>query len=159
MIFYDPYVANGYDKAIGVTRVRTIEELVSTADTISIHCPLTHETHGLVNDKLLSLVRPGAVLVNTARGPIVQLDAVERALRSGRMAGVGLDVVETEPITEPVPGLVREYRAREAWLMGRLVITPHVAYYSAEALHEIRVKSVETMRDVLLDGLVERNRI
>jgi len=98
----------------------------------------------------LSLLRPGAVVVNTARGPIIDLDALLALLRDGHIAAAGLDVVPVEPPVDPLPELIRAYRAREPWLEGRLVVTPHAAYYSPEAQHDTRVKAAETMRAALL---------
>ena len=95
----------------------------------------------------------GAVVVNTARGPIMDLEALEAGLRSGHIAGAGLDVVPVEPPVEPVPSLMRAYRAREDWLQGRLVITPHSAFHTPEAWDDIRLKGIETVRDVLVLGL------
>ena len=76
-------------------------------------------------------------------------DALEAALRSGHLAGAGLDVLPVEPPVEPVPGLLRAYRAREEWQLGRVIITPHSAYLTPEAHLDIRVKSAETMRAAL----------
>jgi len=90
------------------------------------------------------------VLVNTARGPIVDINAVAEALKSGHLSGVGLDVVPVEPPAEPVPELIRAYRARELWTIGRLIITPHSAFYTPQAWDDIRSKSAETMRAALL---------
>jgi phosphoglycerate dehydrogenase-like enzyme len=98
----------------------------------------------------LSLLPHGAVLVNTARGPIVDVDAAAELLRAGHLAGVALDVLPVEPPVEPVPELVRAYRAREPWTEGRLIITPHSAFFTPEAWEDIRVKSAETMRAALL---------
>ena len=101
--------------------------------------------------KELSLLPAGAVVVNTARGPIVDIDALATLLKSGHLAGVGLDVVPVEPPVEPVPELIRAYREREAWTLGRLIITPHSAFYTPQAWDDIRVKSAETMRAALPD--------
>jgi C-terminal binding protein len=86
----------------------------------------------------------------------VDLDGVERCLREGVLAGAGLDVLPEEPIPEEegrVHSLIRAYRAREGWLEGRMVLTCHTAFFSPESFVDIRVKSAETMRDVLLLGL------
>ena len=83
---------------------------------------------------------------------ILDLDALERALRDGHIAGAGLDVIPEEPPREPIPSLLRAYRAQEEWLRGRLVITPHIAFHTPEAWDDIRRKSAETMRDVLVEG-------
>jgi len=91
-------------------------------------------------------------VVNTARGPILDIDALERVLRDGHLAGAGLDVIPEEPPRDPVPALLSAYRAQEAWLRGRLVITPHIAFHTPEAWDDIRLKSLETMRDVLVLG-------
>jgi phosphoglycerate dehydrogenase-like enzyme len=93
-----------------------------------------------------------ATIINTARGPVLDLAAVEAALRTGRLAGAGLDVMPIEPPIEPVPELLRAYRALEPWLEGRLVVTPHSAFASPEAYEDIKRKSAETMRAVLIDN-------
>jgi C-terminal binding protein len=158
VVFHDPHLPNGTELGIGVGRERTLEGLLRRADVLSLHAPLTPATRGLIGARELALLPEGAVLVNTARGPLVDLDALTAALRSGRLAGAALDVLPTEPPTEPVPALLAAYRAREAWLEGRLIITPHAAYHSPEAWADIRRKSAETMAAALL-GPVAQNVI
>jgi C-terminal binding protein len=99
------------------------------------------------------MMKMGSVLINTSRGKVVDLDAVEEALKEGRLGAAALDVLPEEPIPDPPHPLIKAYREGEEWLRGRLVITPHVAYYSSEAWDDIRSLSCKTMRDVLLDGL------
>ena len=84
---------------------------------------------------------------------LLDIDALERCLRDGHLAGAGLDVVPEEPPREPLPGLLRAYHAREDWTIGRVVVTPHIAFHTPEAWDDIRLKSAETMRDVLVEGL------
>jgi phosphoglycerate dehydrogenase-like enzyme len=150
VVFFDPYLPNGVELGLGIGRTRTLEELLRATDTLSVHTPLTPETRGMIGAKELALLPQGAVVVNTARGPIIDIDALAAALRSGHLSGVGLDVVPVEPPVEPVPELIRAYRAREAWAEGRLIITPHAAFYTPEAWDDIRAKSAETMRAALL---------
>ncbi len=150
VVFFDPYLPNGVELGLGIARARTLEELLRASDTLSIHCPLTPETHGMIGAAELALLPQGAVVVNTARGPIIDIDALADALKRGHLAGVGLDVVPVEPPVEPLPELIRAYRAREPWCEGRLIITPHAAFYSPQAWDDIRVKSAETMRAALL---------
>lgn len=119
---------------------------------LSIHAPLTRGTRSLIGERELRLLPRDAVVVNTARGPILDLGALERCLRDGHLAGAGLDVVPEEPPREPVPPLLRAYRAGEGWLRGRLVVTPHIAFHTPEAWDDIRRKGAETMRDVLVEG-------
>jgi C-terminal binding protein len=152
VVFFDPYQPNGWDRAVGIARARTLEELLAQSDVLSIHAPLTRTTRGLVGERELRLLPRNAVVVNTARGPILDIDALERCLRDGHVAGAGLDVIPEEPPRDPVPNLLRAYRDREPWLEGRLVITPHIAFHSPEAWEDIRRKGVETMRDVLVEG-------
>jgi len=150
VVFYDPYLPNGVELGLGIQRAATLEELLKQTDTLSVHAPLTPETHGMLGLKELALLPKGAVVVNTARGPIVDIDAVATLLRDGHLAGVGLDVVPVEPPVEPVPELIRAYRAREPWTIGRLIITPHSAFFTPQAWDDIRSKSAETMRAALL---------
>ena len=147
---HDPHLPNGAELAVGVARAATLHDLVRGSDVLSIHVPLTPGTAGMVDRAALALLPPGAVVVNTARGPVLDVDALADALREGRIAGVGLDVLPVEPPVEPLPELLRAYRAREPWLEGRLIITPHSAYLTPEAHWDIRVKSAETMRAALM---------
>jgi C-terminal binding protein len=153
VVFHDPYLPNGVERALGVERARTREALLERADILSLHAPLTRTTLGLVGEAELRRLPPGAVVVNTARGPMLDLDALYAALKDGHLAGAGLDVIPQEPPEDPVPRLLAAYRAREPWLEGRLIVTPHSAFYTPHAYDDIRIKSAETMRDVLMDGL------
>ncbi len=158
VVFYDPYLPNGVELGLGVERTVTLEDLLCQTDTLSVHTPLTRETRGLLGLQRLSLLPRGAVVVNTARGPIIDVDALATLLKSGHLAGVGLDVLPVEPPIDPIPELMRAYRDREAWTLGRLIITPHSAFYSPQAWDDIRTKSAETMRAALL-GPKARNVI
>jgi phosphoglycerate dehydrogenase-like enzyme len=150
VVFHDPYLPNGVELGLGIQRAATLEELLTQTDTLSVHTPLTRETRGLLGLRELSLLPKGAVVINTARGPIIDIDALARLLKSRHLAGVGLDVVPVEPPVEPVPELIRAYRAREEWTLGRLIITPHSAFFTPQAWDDIRSKSAETMRAALL---------
>jgi C-terminal binding protein len=111
---------------------------------------LTPETRGLLGREQLALLRKDAVVVNDARGPIIDLDALYDLMRDGHIAGAGLDVLPQEPPIEPIPRLLAAYRAREPWLEGRLVITPHSAWLTPHSWEDTRRKSAETMRAALL---------
>ncbi|MBV9537728.1 MAG: C-terminal binding protein [Acidisphaera sp.] len=149
VVFYDPFLPNGADLALGIERARTLEELLPQADVLTLHAPLTRLTRNLIGARELALLPRDAVVINVARGPILDLDALADALRENRIAGAGLDVLPDEPPT-PAPALLDAYRAREPWLEGRLVVTPHAAFYSPEAWQDIRRKSAETMAAALL---------
>ncbi len=155
VLFYDPHLPNGVELGLGVQRAATLDELLRQTDILSVHTPLTRQTRGLLGLKELSLLPKGAVVVNTARGPIIDIDALATLLKSGHLAGVGLDVVPVEPPVEPLPDLIRAYRARASWTLGRLIITPHSAFYTPQAWDDIRGKSAETMRAALLGPRVQ----
>jgi C-terminal binding protein len=151
--FFDPYLPNGVDRALGIGRARSLDELLAGSDVLSIHVPDTRGTRGMVGAAELAKLPKDAIVVNTARGTSLDIDALEAALRSGHLAGAGLDVIPVEPPVDPVPKLLAAYRRREPWLTGRLIVTPHSAFHTPEAWADIRRKSAETMRDVLLLGL------
>jgi len=119
VLFYDPYLPNGADKAVGCERTKDIKDLFRRSSILSIHCPCTKVTRNMVGYGLLSLLPKGAVLVNTGRGEVVDLDGVEQCLREDILAGAGLDVLPIEPPVEPVHSLIKAYRKREDWLTGR----------------------------------------
>src|SRR6201993_667136 len=118
VVFFDPYLPNGADLALGITRAASLQDLLRQTDTLSVHTPLTPETRGMLGHAELVLLRQGAVVVNTARGPIIDLDGLLSLLRDGHIAAAGLDVLPVEPPVEPIPELLRAYRARQPWAGG-----------------------------------------
>ena len=150
VVFYDPYLPNGADLALGIGRAATLEDLLRQTDTLSIHAPLTPETRGMLGRDRAALLPPGAVVVNTARGPIIDLDALGALLRDGHIAGAGLDVLPVEPPVEPLPEILRAYR--DARALARRAAGDHPArrLVHARVRHDTRVKSAETMRAALL---------
>jgi C-terminal binding protein len=151
VIFHDPYQPSGTELALGIDRADSLDALLAVADILSIHAPLTPQTRGMLDRRALSLLPRGAVVLNTARGPILDLDALADLLESGHLAGAGLDVLPTEP-PDPaaLPRLLAAYRADAPWTQGRVIITPHSAYHSPQAWQDIRIKSAETMRAALM---------
>jgi lactate dehydrogenase-like 2-hydroxyacid dehydrogenase len=152
--FYDPYLPNGTELALGFRRYRTLNELLAASDAVTIHCPLTAETRGLIGPEAISAMKPGALLINTARGPICDLRAIEQGLRQGRLAGVGLDVLPDEPPSADDP-LIAAWRRDEPWVKGRLILAPHAAFYSADAFADMRRLSMETAIRYLREGVLQ----
>jgi phosphoglycerate dehydrogenase-like enzyme len=138
VVFFDPLLRQGADKALGIRRARSLPELLAQSHFVSLHCYLDPTTHHLINDKAFKQMRSGAYLINTARGPVVDHDALLEALDSGRLAGAALDVVEHEPLDNE--------RLR---FHPRVILTPHSAFYSVEGFIELRTKAAEEMRRVL----------
>lgn len=155
VVVYDPYVPRGQEKAVGVERVWSLPDLLGQADVVSLHTPLTPETRKLADAAFFHALKPGALVVNTSRGGVLDVDALEAALRSGQVLAAGLDVLPTEP-PNPEPVLLRAWRDGEEWIKHRLIVTPHAAFYNEESYHEMRVKAAETAREAL-DGLPPRN--
>jgi D-3-phosphoglycerate dehydrogenase len=128
----DPYVPADVIEAAGVGAV-DLPTLLSVSDVVSIHAPMSEENRHLIGAAELAGMREGAFLVNTSRGPLVDLDALREALREGRLGGAALDVLETEP---PNPGDPLLHR-------GDVIVTPHAAFYSEEAMVEQQRKAAE----------------
>jgi phosphoglycerate dehydrogenase-like enzyme len=139
VVFYDPYKPDGHEKSLGVERVYRLDDLWPQAEFLSLHCPLTRETHHLLDAATLARLPAGAYVINTARGPCVDLTALRAALDTGRVAFAALDVVEREPLEDDV---LRRH--------PRVVLTPHAAFYSVESFREMRLKGAEEARRILL---------
>ncbi|MSU71964.1 MAG: C-terminal binding protein [Opitutus sp.] len=135
VVFYDPHVPAGTHKAVGVERANSLAELFKQSDTVSVHCPLSAKTRGMIGAGEIALMKPGSFLVNTARGDIVQKAAAFAALRSGHLAGAGLDVVENEPL-----------RTAEEAATPNLICTCHAAFCSPESMVEMRSTSARIAR-------------
>lgn len=125
--------------ATGDSRQRELPQLLAEADIVSLHTPLTPETKHLINAAGLALMKPHAILVNVARGPVVDEEALVAALKSGHLGGAGLDVFEDEPRVHS--GLFE---------FDRVVLTPHLGGASREARKDARIKAAENIRRVIL---------
>ncbi len=123
----------------GVRAAVTLEELLAASDYVSLHAPATRETEGLIGERELRAMKPSAYLVNTSRGALVDEDALVRALQEGWIAGAALDVLSAEPPPRDHPLLRLE----------NVLVTPHVAFYSAEALAELETQAARNVADVL----------
>jgi C-terminal binding protein len=147
VVFYDPLLRQGMDKAVGIRRVYQLDELLEQSHFVSLHCYLDQTTRHLINAQTLARMRPGAFLINTARGPVVDENALLDSLDSGHLAGAALDVVESEPLDNE--------RLRQHPFV---LLTPHTAFYSVEGYIELRTKTAEEVRRILL-GETPRNPV
>jgi len=123
----------------GVARASSIDELVDGADYLSLHAPLTPETHKCIDGPRIAALGEHAVVVNVARGGLLDLEAAVDAIRSGHLSGLALDVVDPEP--PPADHPLRK--------LDQVILTPHVAYYSRESVLEAKRRSVEEIIAVL----------
>ena len=152
--FYDPYRANGADLALGIQRTESLEALFAESDIVSLHAPLTPETKKLIDATVLSHAKPGLVLINTARGEIIDIDALYEAMKTGQIGGAGLDVMSEEPSNLERP-LIKAWHQHEDWLADRLLITPHAAFYTPQSLYDMRTKGIPVALKYLRTGRLE----
>ena len=147
--FYDPYVADGWEKALGVRRCETLGELLAQSHIVSPHCPLTPETHHILNRETIAQMPRGSFVINTSRGGVVDVLAVLEAVTNGHLAGAGIDVLETEPPDSEHP-LLQAWRDPAHPAHDRIILNPHAAFYSEEGLMDMRIKGSENCRRALL---------
>lgn len=145
VLAHDPYVSSDLMASYGVVCCDDLRDLVSSSDVVLLHAALTPETAGLVDDKLLASFKCGALLVNTARGRLVDVAAVLGALRNGRLGGFASDVFVPEDPNETVEG-------RELLERDDVVVTAHRAFLSAESEESVRRRVAEEVASVLRVG-------
>jgi D-3-phosphoglycerate dehydrogenase len=146
LLAYDPYVSTDVAAPYGVTLV-SLEQLLADSDVVTLHTYLAPATRHLVNAERLAQLKPGAYLVNTSRGPVVDEEALVEALRRGHLAGAALDVMEVEPLPATSPLLQ----------LHNVTLTPHMASASVEGLQALRRRVGEIARSVALGDLPERH--
>jgi D-3-phosphoglycerate dehydrogenase len=135
---YDPFVSAKDMAAVGVQKME-LDEIIHESDFLSVHLPLIDDTFHLINEDRLNQMKRNAVIINTARGPIIDEKALTDALEKGIIAGAALDVTEDEPVSIDSPLLK----------MDNVIITPHSAWYSEEAMIELRQKAAKNIVHVL----------
>ncbi|MDZ4821473.1 MAG: C-terminal binding protein [Planctomycetota bacterium] len=155
VLFYDPYVADGVDKSLGIRRAESLGQLLTQSFVLSVHVPLTGETRGMIDADAIMQMQAGSYLINTARGAVVDTAAIPNAIASGRLAGAAIDVLEQEPPAADNPLLVA-WRDPNHPAHHRAIINPHAAFYSEEGFLDMRTKSADACRRALL-GLPLRN--
>ncbi len=144
---YDPYISDERFAAMRVKRERTLDGVLDAAQILTVHVPLTDETAGMIGASACSRLRAGAIVVNMARGGIVDDNALRAALDRGQVAGAVLDVFEKEPLTGDHP-------FRDC---ANVVLTPHIGASSAEAQRSVAVDACVAVRDALLNGDLSRS--
>ena len=130
VVGFDPYLERWPD---GVTRAQTLDEALAEADMVSLHAPLAEENRGLIDSRSIGAMRRSPIIVNTARGGLIDLDDALAALEDGSISALALDVVDPEPLPAGHP--LRTH--------PRAVITPHMAFFSVEAEHELQRRAAE----------------
>jgi D-3-phosphoglycerate dehydrogenase len=141
VLVFDPYVAGGAIRSAGCAPVADLDQGLARADFVTLHCPKTPETVGLIDARRLALMKPSAFLISTARGGVVDEAALHAALVAGGIAGAGLDVFDREP---PDP-------ANPLFKLANLVASPHIAGVTVEAMDRMAVNAAENVLSVF-DG-------
>ncbi|KRK03568.1 C-terminal-binding protein isoform X6 [Drosophila suzukii] len=141
VIFYDPYLPDGIDKSLGLTRVYTLQDLLFQSDCVSLHCTLNEHNHHLINEFTIKQMRPGAFLVNTARGGLVDDETLALALKQGRIRAAALDVHENEPYN----GALKD--------APNLICTPHAAFFSDASATELREMAATEIRRAIVGNI------
>ena len=152
-VFHDPYQPSGVELALGVRRADGLEDLLAQCDVVSVHTPLNDETRNLLGAEAFAAAKGGIIVINTARGPIIDLDALHEAMRDGTVLAAGLDVLPDEPANVEAP-LLRAWHRGEDWIKHRLVVTPHSAFFTPESVRDIRAFSARTAARYLRHGVL-----
>jgi len=139
VLAYDPYLDDDIFNLLNVKRCYDLEEILTGVDFLSLHVTLTAETFHMIGERELELLKPGAVLINTCRGKVLDESALYRALQSGRLAAAGLDVLESEPPAGDNPLLT----------CSNAVVTPHAAWYSEQSTERLKEQGMEEVVRVL----------
>jgi D-3-phosphoglycerate dehydrogenase len=148
VIAYDPYLSAARARTLQVELVDELDDLLASADFISLHTPLTEETHHIVDATRLEKTKRGVRVINCARGGLIDEDALAEALHSGQVGGAALDVFEIEPLPSDSP-------LRTA---PNLVLTPHLGASTAEAQEGVGIEIAQSIRAALLEGTI-RNAV
>ncbi|KAH7724420.1 D-isomer specific 2-hydroxyacid dehydrogenase [Aphelenchoides avenae] len=139
VIFYDPLLADGVDRSLGVERCETLEEALSQADCVTLHCPFAPETHHMINDDAIRKIKPNAYLVNTSRRQLISESALLDALKTGQIKAAALDMQDgpTDAVSSALCHL------------PNVICTPHTAWYSEESCKEVRAAAAREIRRAL----------
>ncbi len=149
VVAYDPFAPDAVFAAHGVTRVTDLDGLLAQSDIVSLHSPLTPQTQNMINADRLALMRRDAIIINTARGGLIDENALLTALRDGRIAGAGLDTFAREP-ADP---------AHPFWEEMRLVVTPHIGGVTTAANRRVGVEAAQGIVDHLAGRALPLSRI
>ena len=146
IIAYDPYLPEQVFKSAGAEEV-SLDDLLKQSDVITIHTPLLESTKHLINKDSIAKMKDGVMLVNTSRGPIICEKDLLEAVKNGKIKAAALDVIESEPITEP---------NHPVFETGKIIVSPHAAYNSVEAEEEMMRVLAQTAV-IILDGRIPAN--
>uniref|UniRef100_A0A8R1XWQ4 Uncharacterized protein n=1 Tax=Onchocerca volvulus TaxID=6282 RepID=A0A8R1XWQ4_ONCVO len=140
--FFDPHLPEGVDKSLGIERCYNLDDILFKSDCITLHCPLTDETRHMINDMTIKQMRPGAFIVNTSRGGLIQESALGESLKSGHIKAAALDVHEHEPFDPLAIGPLSA--------VPNIIHTPHCSWYSDASCKELRLSAAREVRRAIV---------
>jgi D-3-phosphoglycerate dehydrogenase len=143
---YDPHVSAAQMRDAGVEKIDDLHEMLAACDFVSIHCVLSDTTRGLIGERELACMKPGAILINVSRGALVDETALVAALQAGRLGGAGLDVYSKEPLTRSGHPLSTLFE------MDNVILTPHLTFFTRESMMRLEDETLQRC-DELLQGL------
>lgn len=141
VVSYDPYVNPQRSRELGIEWVDSLDALLPQVDVLSLHCPLSAETQGMIGPRELGLLKPGAYLINTARGPVVDEAGLAAALAERRLAGAAVDVFATEPLPAEHPFIP----------LDNIILSPHSASFTSEGIYRMTMTCISQVLMVLRD--------
>lgn len=154
VVCFDPYKPSGSELAVGIRRVDSLSELFGQCDVVSVHVPANDETRKLIGREAFAAAKPGMILINTARGAVVDIDALHDAMKDKRILAAGLDVLPQEP-ADPRAPLIAAWHAQAPWIRHRLLLTPHSAFFTPESMRDMRAFAARTAARYLRDGRLD----
>ncbi|VIO86398.1 Uncharacterized protein BM_BM4231 [Brugia malayi] len=140
--FFDPHLPEGVDRSLGIERCYNLDDILFKSDCITLHCPLTDETRHMINDMTIKQMRPGAFIVNTSRGGLIQESALGESLKSGHIKAAALDVHEHEPFDPLAMGPLSA--------VPNIIHTPHCSWYSDASCKELRLSAAREVRRAIV---------
>lgn len=160
VLAYDPYPSD--ELSTSGVRYVTVEELLSQSDIISLHCPLTPETNKLINKQTLEKIKPGAMLINTSRGKLIDTEAVIKALRDKRLGSLGIDVYAEEEklfFKDLSEMIIDDDTISRLISLPNVLITAHQAFLTREALEQIASTTLQNIADFAAGTINPRNQV
>lgn len=154
VVFYDPFKPSGSELALGISRADSMAELFAESDVLSINVPGGESTRNLIGREAFASARKGMILVNTARGAALDIDALYEAMKDGTVLAAGLDVLPQEPANVE-SALIKAWHAEEPWIRHRLLLTPHSAFFTPESSRDMRAFAARTAARYLRDGRLD----
>lgn len=143
VIGYDPYKSKAEMAENGITKYDKLTDMLRECDFISLHSVLNDETKHLIGEKELSVIKPSTIIINSARGALIDELALVKALENNQIAGAGLDVFSKEPLNQ------KDHPLRKLFQMKNVILFPHLTFYTVEAMERLEIETLERCKEAL----------